>query len=93
LDAAIETDHGTVLGRTPRSVEGRLLHSCRSEPLTINARCRVRLALVFSENQFSEQLELDATRGLVHAATGPAPDRGSSSRRSMRRAAATSICS
>jgi len=60
LDAAIETDHGTVLGRTRDLSKGGFC-ILAAEPLTINARCRVRLALVFSENQFSEQLELDAT--------------------------------
>jgi hypothetical protein len=60
LDASIETDQGTVLGRTRDLSKGGFC-ILAPEPLTIGSRCRVRLALVFSENQFSEQLELEAT--------------------------------
>ncbi len=61
LDAAILTGDGqTLAGRTHDLSKGGF---CMLAPaaVPVGEVCRVRLALVFSENQFSEHLELPAT--------------------------------
>jgi hypothetical protein len=60
LDAVIFTDEGEVAGRTQDLSRGGFCMLAR-QPIAIGAQCRVRLALVFSENQFSEHLELLST--------------------------------
>jgi hypothetical protein len=60
LDAVAHFDGKRLAGRTyDISRGGFCLHL--GEPLAVNAVGQVKLALVFSENQFSEQLTLPAT--------------------------------
>jgi hypothetical protein len=60
LDASVLWDEDRVVGRTrDLSMGGFCMKARQGVPLS--TVCRVQLALVFSENQFSETLELLAT--------------------------------
>jgi hypothetical protein len=61
LDAVLELDPDRkVHGRTQDISRGGfcLLAAAETAPVAAGSHCKIRLALVFSENEFSEQLEL-----------------------------------
>jgi hypothetical protein len=60
LDAEITVGDTIVSGRT-RDISRGGFCLLASQPLPVHTGCDVKLALVFSENQFSEQLALAAT--------------------------------
>lgn len=60
LDAEIVVGETIVSGRT-RDISRGGFCVLASQPVPVNASCEVKLALVFSENQFSEHLALVAT--------------------------------
>jgi hypothetical protein len=60
LDAEIHSRELRIVGRT-RDVSKGGFCMLTERPLVIGTACEVLLALVFSENQFSEQLRLQAT--------------------------------
>jgi c-di-GMP-binding flagellar brake protein YcgR len=60
LDAAIVTDERQLSGRTNNLSKGGFC-MLADDSLPLGTPCRAKLALVFSENQFSEHLELEAT--------------------------------
>lgn len=61
LDATIETEKaGTSQGRTHDLSKGGLCMMAKAS-LPVGIPCAVRIALVFSANEFSEQLTLPAT--------------------------------
>lgn len=60
LDAEIRTAEKLVMGRTADVSQGGFC-LLAGEELRIGAACEVKLALVFSDNEFSEQLALPAT--------------------------------
>jgi len=60
LDAEIVVGDTTVSGRT-RDISCGGFCVLANEPLPLHTSCEVKLALVFSENQFSEHLTLAAT--------------------------------
>lgn len=60
LDAVIETAERKINGRTRDLSKGGFCVLAK-EPVALGTPCKVKLALVFSENQFSEQLTLSAT--------------------------------
>lgn len=61
LDAIVETDGAPPLsGRTHDLSKGGLCMLAKAT-LPIGSACRVKIALVFSQNEFSEQLTLPAT--------------------------------
>jgi hypothetical protein len=59
LDAEIVVGERRVTGRTDNISKGGFC-MLADQPLEIHARCDVRLALVFTDNQFSEHLKLPA---------------------------------
>jgi hypothetical protein len=60
LDAEITTADARVVGRTGNISRGGFC-LLADAPLASHAACEVKLALVFEENQFSEQLKLPAS--------------------------------
>src|SRR5687767_3115809 len=60
LDAAIVIDDRKLSGRTNNLSKGGFC-MLADDALPLGTPCRAMLALVFSENQFSEHLELEAT--------------------------------
>jgi hypothetical protein len=60
LDAKIETDAGSAEGRTHDLSKGGLCMMAKSS-LPLGSACFVKIALVFSATEFSEQLNLPAT--------------------------------
>ncbi len=60
LDAEIQTAEKLVMGRTADVSQGGFC-LLAGDGLRVGAACEVKLALVFSENEFSEQLALPAT--------------------------------
>ncbi len=60
LDAEIQVADQLVAGRTADISRGGFCVFA-SQPLPVHTACEVKLALVFSENQFSEHLLLPAT--------------------------------
>jgi hypothetical protein len=60
LDAEIAVGETLVTGRT-RDISRGGFCMFASQPLPVHTACDVKLALVFSENQFSEHLALAAT--------------------------------
>jgi hypothetical protein len=60
LDAEIVVGEKLVTGRT-RDISRGGFCVLASQPLPVHTACDVKLALVFSENQFSEHLALAAT--------------------------------
>ena len=60
LDAAIVTDDRQLNGRTNNLSKGGFC-MLTDDSLPLGTPCKAKLALVFSENQFSEHLELTAT--------------------------------
>jgi hypothetical protein len=60
LDTLIETVDRQIQGRTRDLSKGGFC-VLANEAVALGTACKVRLALVFSENQFSEQLTLAAT--------------------------------
>jgi hypothetical protein len=60
LDAEIDYGGQTILGRTLDVSRGGFCLLGRA-PVALGTHCEARLALVFSEDQFSEQLRLPAT--------------------------------
>jgi hypothetical protein len=60
LDTEITANGQVVVGRTHDISRGGFCMLAR-QPIPLNTACEVKLALVFSENQFSEHLTLPAT--------------------------------
>jgi hypothetical protein len=60
LDVEVSAGGEHVLGRTHDVSRGGVC-MLANQPISVSTPCDVRLALVFSDNQFSEQLHLMAT--------------------------------
>ena len=60
LDVLITTETGQVVGRTHNLSRGGMCMLAPT-PVPVSTVCRLKMSLVFSENQFSEHLEVPAT--------------------------------
>lgn len=61
LDAELVLEGGAVVSGRTRDLSKGGFCVYTEEPVAVSTSCRARLALVFSENSFSEQLDLPAT--------------------------------
>lgn len=61
LDATVETEKAAPLSGRTRDLSKGGLCMLTPAPLSIGTACRVKIALVFSPTEFSEQLTLPAT--------------------------------